>query len=92
LKRLCDDAIDSPIKPPAVLGETVAVFKKRKIIVKGIEIKLEFEPKLFGEADQIGEVIEVRGGGGGAAGKLYTRCHALYWLLLLSISRTICCC
>jgi hypothetical protein len=39
-------------------------------------------------------VIEVRGGGGGGtAGKLHTRCHALYWLLfLVSVSRSTCCC
>ena len=79
LKRLCEDAIDaSTTKPPVVLGETAAVFKKRKIIVKGIEIKLEFEPKLFGEADDhMGEVIEVRGGGDGD-GKLHPALPILY--------------
>lgn len=77
LKRLCDNAIDDLVKPSEVLEETAAVFKKRKIIVKGIEIKLEFEPKLFGEADdQMGEVIEVRAGGG--AGKLYIAICIVY--------------
>jgi len=85
LKRLCNDAIDAIPTNPPVVPEKIAAFKKRKIIVKGIEIKLEFEPKSFGAADQIGEVVEVRGCGD--AGKLnnptcnlYALSHLLYWL------------
>lgn len=35
--------------------------KRRKITVNGVEIKVEFEPKKFGEANVADEVIEVAG-------------------------------
>eukprot|EP01032_Pedospumella_encystans_P030747 gene30747-34699_t len=49
--------IETP-SPDATVAEPA---KRRKITVNGVEIKLEFEPKKFGEANVTDEVIEVLG-------------------------------
>lgn len=52
-KRTLDTSTDS--------GAPASGFKRRRVSAGGIEIKLEFEPKKFGEANIGDEVVEVHG-------------------------------
>jgi len=47
--------------PSPDAATTVEPAKRRKITINGVEIKLEFEPKKFGEANVTDEVVEVLG-------------------------------